>query len=153
MSKPSSYRPRRVNLVVPEELYDLIKRLASVTGKSMSSAVVELLEEGRPVLERVVVVGEAAKKIQDEAKGAMRARIEEAETAIDSHLQAAAVQADMFLADIERRVQKAGQRHADGRTAVGGRRPHAGVKARATAKQARKAHVVTTRRRSRAKPK
>lgn len=144
----------RINLSVPPDLYDLIQRLGKVSGKSMSAAIVEMLEEGRPVLERVVVVGEAARKLQDDAKGAFRAKVEETEASIESHLQAAIGQADMFLSGLEQKVQQA-QKAARAQTdaAVGGAVARKPSSTRETTKQKRARMTKYLKRRTHAKPK
>lgn len=146
-----THKPR-INLSVTPELYELMKRLGKVSGKSMSSAIVEILETSRPVLERVVVVGETAQKVQQEARGAMRKRVEESEAAIAAHVEAAMGQVDMFLGELEGRVNHAKQQQADERATVGGRRPPAG-RVGVVSSKARRGRTTASRRRARARPK
>lgn len=140
----------RINLSMPPELYELINRLGKVSGKSMSASIVELLEASRPVLERVVVVGETARKIQQEAKGALAARVEEAQASIESHLIAAADQADLFITGLEQRVAHAKQASSARERSD---RASAAAHPKLTAKQRRAKATKYLRRRASAKPK
>lgn len=87
----------RINMAVRPELYDVVSRLAKLQRRSRSAVVAELLEQAIPVLERVVVVGEAAQRAHVEAKEQLRSSLEKAEAAVLPHVTAAMEQFDMLL--------------------------------------------------------
>ena len=87
----------RINMALRQEHYDVVTRLAKLQGRSRSAVVVELLEAAIPVLERVVVVGEAAKRAHVVANEELRSSLEKAEAALMPHVNAALGQLDMLL--------------------------------------------------------
>ena len=87
----------RINMALRPEHFDVVTRLAKLQGRSRSAVVVELLEQAIPVLERVVVVGEAAQRAQVSAREELRSSLEKAEAAILPHVNAAMGQLDAFL--------------------------------------------------------
>ena len=89
----------RINMALRREYYDVVTRLAKLQKRSRSAVVVELLEAAIPVLERVVVAGEAAQRAQSTAREELRSSLEKAEAAILPHVNAAMGQLDAFLVD------------------------------------------------------
>lgn len=53
----------RINLAVPQELYDIIKRLAKSTNTPITGIVMDLLESAQPVLEVNAAMAETARKM------------------------------------------------------------------------------------------
>ena len=58
----------RITITLKPEVHALLRKLSDLTGNSQSSFIGELLEESTPVLERMVEVLGAAKKLQAEAE-------------------------------------------------------------------------------------
>lgn len=87
----------RINMALRPEFYDVVTRLARLQGRSRSAVVVELLEQAIPVLERVVVIGEAAARAQVEARKQLGDALEKAEAAVLPHVTAAMDQFDLLL--------------------------------------------------------
>lgn len=93
---------RRVNLVVKPEQFELLTRAAKATGKSKAGLMMELFEEVAPILERIVVVTEAAEKAKQQATAGLSEAIEAAEAKILPHANRAIQQFDLLIADIDR---------------------------------------------------
>ena len=87
----------RINITLQPERYDLLRRLSSLQGSSMASIVVEVMDSVYPVLERVVIVLEAAKNAQTSQKEGMRKAVEAAEVEMMPHMYDAISQFDMFI--------------------------------------------------------
>lgn len=95
----------RVNVTLRPEVYDLVSRLAKLQQRSRAAVLSELLHEVLPVLERVVVVGEAAKRAEVQAKEGLRESMEKAEAAILPHISAAMNQFDLLIDDATSHLQ------------------------------------------------
>ena len=91
----------RINLTVSQQRYDLLKRLAELQGRSMTAVVNEVLDQVEPVLERVVVVLEAASKAEDEARTGLKESAEKAERDLAPVIEQALSQFDMFLQEAQ----------------------------------------------------
>jgi len=98
----------RVNVTLTQEQYELLSRLGKLQKRSMASVLAELLAEVVPVLERVVVVGEAAQRAQVQAKEGLRESVERAEAAILPHITAAMDQFDLLLDDVTKSTERQG---------------------------------------------
>ena len=89
-----------------------IERLSVLTGQSKSSLIAEMLEQGAPVLARVIAVLEAAQSAKDELKTALADQIGEAqshiEDALNLGLAAFEQTGDLFagIEDVSRRSRK-----------------------------------------------
>lgn len=91
-----SVKPR-LALTLPEHRHALLKRLAALQGVSMASLVTELLEECYPVLERICVMLEAAKRASEDAKDGLRESCDKAMAEIEPYRDAASAQFDLFV--------------------------------------------------------
>jgi hypothetical protein len=91
----------RVNVTLRPHQYELLSRLSKAQGRSRSAVLVELLEMVTPVLERVVVVVEAASRAQTQARLGFIKSAEQAEAAILPHVQAALGQFDWLISEAE----------------------------------------------------
>jgi hypothetical protein len=97
-------RNPRVNVTLSPHQYDLLSRLAKSQSRSRSALLLELLETVVPVLERVVVITEAAQRVQVQAKEGLRASAERAEAAILPHVAEAMGQFDLLVDDALKRI-------------------------------------------------
>lgn len=91
----------RINLTFRQEHYELISRLAKVQGTTRTKVLMEFIEQVLPVLERVVVVAEAASRAQEQAKEGLRSSLERAEAAVAPLATAAMGQLDWVLKDAQ----------------------------------------------------
>lgn len=89
----------RIQITIPPERYELLKRLAAAQSVSMSALVLDVLEPAYPVLERVCVVLEAAKRAKESSKEGMREAMNRAEAEVLPYLVEAVEQFDMFMGD------------------------------------------------------
>lgn len=89
----------RINVTVQPHQHELLSRLASLRGVSMSQVMRELLEGVEPVLLRVAVVLQAAAKAEREAKDGLRKTAEDFEADIQPLLETITSQFDMFVTD------------------------------------------------------
>lgn len=120
----------RVQVSLKPHEYQLLRRLSDLQGRSMSAIVAEIWETVHPVMERVAVVLDAAKKAQLESTSGLRKSAERAEQEIVPLLAQAIDQFDIFLADAgldasglhENESGRPGASHAVGVPARGGRR-------------------------------
>jgi hypothetical protein len=110
----------RVNVTLKPEHFDVVSRLAKLQRRSRASVLAELLTEVIPMLERVVVIGEAAKRAEVQAKEGMKESMERAEAAILPHVSAAMDQFDLLLADITSQQSGQGSSPANPQPARGG---------------------------------
>ena len=94
----------RIAITLPPYRYDLLKRMATLQGVSMASMVSELLEEFYPVLERVCVALEMAKKAQNSTRVGMREAADRAIEEMQPMLDASKGQLDIFLNAIEQQA-------------------------------------------------
>jgi hypothetical protein len=76
--------------------YELLKQLALLQERSMGSIVSELFEQVHPVLERVAVVLQAAKRAQSSALDGLKKATEDAEAEIAPMVGAAMHQLDLL---------------------------------------------------------
>lgn len=87
----------RINVTVTPERYELLKRLAGYQGSSMAGLVAETMEMMYPVMERVCVVLEAARRAQETSKEGFRDSIAKAEAEMLPLMYQAVDQFDMFV--------------------------------------------------------
>lgn len=87
----------RINLTMQPHHYDLVKRLAAAQGVSMASILSEVLEPAYPVLERVCVVLEAARRAKETQISGMREALSAAEAELVPIMYQATTQFDMFI--------------------------------------------------------
>lgn len=92
----------RIQVTVTPQQYELLSRVASLRGESRSKVVSELVETIEPMLERMVVVLEAASKAQSDYVEGLRQGMERAESDIMPLMRQALDQFDMFLAEQEK---------------------------------------------------
>lgn len=87
----------RITITLEPQRHELLRRLAEYQGVSMSHIVAELVESVSPVLERVCVAIENARKAQSGVRENLVRVAEESEKALMPHLEAAMGQLDIFL--------------------------------------------------------
>lgn len=92
----------RINLTMPPHRYDLVKRLAAAQGVSMASVISEVLDEVYPVLERVCVVLEAARRAKETQISGMREAVAAAEADLAPLMYQATTQFDMFIDEAQK---------------------------------------------------
>lgn len=128
----------RLSVTLSPHRYDLLKRLAALQGTSAAAVVSETMEMVYPVLERVCVVLEAARKAQETRKDGLRDAVSRAEAQLVPLLYEAVSQFDLFmddaagavgapsgsaaLAQVEQIVAREGAGAAGGRRQPNGRR-------------------------------
>jgi hypothetical protein len=100
-----SQKPR-VQVLLKAHQFELISRWAALQGASRSSVVAGLIEAVEPVLERVVVVLEAASKAQGQLHGGLRQSAERMEADLQPIIAEVLSQVDMFVADVEGSLPK-----------------------------------------------
>jgi hypothetical protein len=81
--------------------YELIRRLAELQEQSMSAVVGDLFDSVSPVLERVCVVLEAARKAKRDAHAGIKQQVEKIEVEMRPLVTAALDQFDMFATFVE----------------------------------------------------
>jgi len=94
----------RIQVSFSEYDYDLIKRLADLQGVSMSAVVSDLFEPVRPVLHKVCVVLEAAKKAKQDAHEGIKFQVQHIEEQMQPMIDNALDQFDMFVGYVEAAV-------------------------------------------------
>lgn len=114
----------RLNLTLEPQRYELLKRLAEQQGTSMSAIVVELLDTVAPVLERVCVAVENARKAQESVKLNLVKTAEEAEASLAPMLAEAMGQLDMFLGACNEAGEGAAEAENPRPVITGVRSPH-----------------------------
>ena len=92
----------RINLTLTPERYELLKRLAGYQSTTMAGIVSETMEMMYPVMERVCVVLEAAKRAQETSKEGFRDSIAKAEAEMLPLMYQAVDQFDMFVDEAAR---------------------------------------------------
>ena len=101
----------RITITLPREQYEVIKRLATLQGGSMSRIVADLLGEVTPVLSRVCDSLEIAKRAQEGVRLNLRKAAQEAEEDMKPLAEIARDQFDRFASELDRLVQAAGESH------------------------------------------
>lgn len=99
----------RITITLPREQYEVIKRLATLQGGSMSRIVADLLGEVTPVLSRVCDSLEIAKRAQEGVRLNLRKAAQEAEEDMKPLAEIARDQFDRFASELDRLVQAAGE--------------------------------------------
>lgn len=92
----------RINLTMQPHRYELVKRLAAAQGVSMASVLTEILDQVWPVLERVCVVLEAARRAKETQLVGMREAAAAAESELVPIMYQATTQFDMFIEDAQK---------------------------------------------------
>lgn len=113
----------RVAVTLEPHRYDMLKRLASLQGVSMSHLLADLVETVAEPLERVVVVLEAAKRAPDQVKDGLRAAVLKSEAEVLPMATKALSQLDMFLAEAAAAVGGDGRRSRAAPSSVADPRP------------------------------
>lgn len=120
----------RLTITLSPPLDAAIRRLSELTGQSKSSLIVELLDQAKPVLERMAEVIAVAQTATQEAKERMAANLDAAQTKLEEHLGLVndlwEEQTADLLGEVEqvrRRSAKGASGRAGGRTAAQRRAP------------------------------
>lgn len=100
-------RPR-ITITLTAHSHEVLARLAAASGDSMSEIVAGFVDLAVPSLERVVVVLERARAAPEEVRVGLRAALDRAERDLIPTMNSTLDQADMFLAQIEARVEPKG---------------------------------------------
>jgi predicted DNA-binding protein len=87
----------RITITLAEHRYELLRRLASARGVTMSSIVSDLVETVADSMERVCVVLEAAKRAPVEMDEGLRAALKHVTNEFEWHASKAIDQHDLFL--------------------------------------------------------
>ena len=95
----------RVQVTLSKPLFATVTRLAQLQGRSRSAVISELVDEIHPVLQRVVVVLEAAAHAQTDLKTGLRRSYEQAEAEILPHVEKAMAQFDWLTRDTVDKLQ------------------------------------------------
>lgn len=98
----------RVNVTLDPHRYELLKRLATLQGVSMSYLISDLLETVADPLERVCVVLEAASKAPQNVKEGLRSALDKAEREFLPRAAEVMDQADLFFAEMTGRLAEGG---------------------------------------------
>ena len=126
----------RLTITLSPPLDAAIRRLSELTGQSKSSLIVELLDQAKPVLERMAEVIALAQTATQEAKTRMAANLDAAQSKLEEHLGLVNdlfdEQTESLLGEIEqvrRRSAKGASVRSSGRTspvstAKGAQPPH-----------------------------
>lgn len=94
----------RVQVTMTPHQFAIIKRLASLQGRSMGALVLDLVEAVEPVLERTVVLLERAKEASAGIREGLRLSAEAAEADTLPHVQAAIGRFDLFITEAEQQA-------------------------------------------------
>jgi peptidoglycan hydrolase CwlO-like protein len=92
----TKYRNPRVMVTFKPDEYDIVQRLAAVTGTTMSKAVHQQLEAVMPVLEKVVESLEAAQRTAGQGRAKLMAQALKLHTEMDEIAAHALDQIDLF---------------------------------------------------------
>lgn len=95
----STTKPR-ITVTLEPHTYEVLSRLSSVGGESMSGLVAQFVEVSLPSLERLVVVLERAKSAPQETLAGLASAVERAERTLLPALMNAQGMGDLFLSDI-----------------------------------------------------
>ena len=95
----------RVQVTLSKPLFATVTRLAELQSRSRSAVISELVDEIHPVLQRVVVVLEAAAHAQSDLKTGLRRSYEQAEAEILPHVEKAMAQFDWLTRDTVTRLE------------------------------------------------
>lgn len=76
----------RLTLALPPELARVLKRLSELTDNSQSALIVDLLQQSRPVFDRLIAVLEAAEAAREHLRTEMASNLEAAQSAIEQQL-------------------------------------------------------------------
>lgn len=104
----------RLTITLSPPLDAAIRRLSELIGQSKSSLIVELLDQARPVLERMSEVIALAKTATEEAKARMAANLDEAQTKLESHIGLVQDLFEQQTMDLIGEVEQVGRRRAKG---------------------------------------
>jgi hypothetical protein len=138
----------RLTITLSPPLDAAVRRLSELTGQSKSSLIVELLDQARPVLERMAEVITVAKTATEDAKARMRSNLDEAQSKLEEHLGLVNDLWDQQTADLLGEVEQVQRRRRKGTssTATDGRedggRGRAGASRRHVEKPAQPPHVT-----------
>jgi len=105
----------RITITLEPRAYEVLRRLSAAGGQSMSAVVTEFLDLAIPPMERMVVVLEQAKGMQETTKAQMRVSLAKAEAKLLPAVMEVVGQSDMFLDA----ALKAAKRAETGRTEEG----------------------------------
>lgn len=97
----STVKPR-ITITLEPHTHEVLSRLSSAGGDSMSALVAQLVEVALPSMERLVVVLERAASAPEEARSGFAAAIERAEQRLLPALSHAQDMGDLFLFDMEK---------------------------------------------------
>lgn len=99
-------RPR-LSITLTEPLHNVLSRFAQLTDQSISSLVVQFLEQSAPQLERIAVMLQAAKDATPEALAQVKRTLDQAEAVLQSHQGAIMTSMDMFTRPLTENVSQA----------------------------------------------
>lgn len=94
----------RIALTVQPHRYELLKRLSEFQGTTMAGLISDTMEMMYPVMERVCVVLEAAKKAEQTSKEGFKESIAKAEAELLPIMYEAVSQFDMFVGEAAKAV-------------------------------------------------
>lgn len=72
----------RITITMDPRVYEVVNRLASANGRSMSAVVTDFLDLVQPQMERMVVLLEAARRAPEEAAAGIKTSLAKAERAL-----------------------------------------------------------------------
>jgi hypothetical protein len=104
----STAKPR-ITITLEPRVYEVLRRLSAASGDSMSAIVTDFLDVAVPPMERMVVVLEQANSLPAKTKEGLRGSILRAEAKLLPAVAALADQNDLFLAEVLRDVEAAGE--------------------------------------------
>lgn len=127
------FRNPRIFVAFKPEEYDVFRRLAAVTGTTMSKAIHQQLEAVMPVLVKVVESLEAAQRVKGSARARMVAQAVKLHTEMDEVAAHALDQIDLFASAAQGHVAASASERSESAErpgAVGGEARRARKKAR-----------------------
>lgn len=92
-------RPR-TTITLTEPVHAVLSRFSELTDQSMSSVILQFLEQAAPQLERITVMLQAAKDATPEAVAEVRRTLDRAEAVLQSHQGAIMTTLDLFTAPL-----------------------------------------------------
>ena len=90
----------RITVTLKPHVYDVVKRLATLNGQSMSSIVSELLETVHPPLMRTIAILEAAAAAPKQVREGLKKTVEDMEREITKSAGSSISQLDWLLGEI-----------------------------------------------------
>jgi hypothetical protein len=113
----------RITITLNPAVSAVLREMSELTGNSQSSMVAELLEESRPVFEKMVKLLRAAELAKDEVRQSIAKGLDEAQARVEAQLGIAGDLFDGSTDDLLKRAEEVRRRRAGASPEAGPRPP------------------------------